>query len=73
MVYSIKKAGGLRTYYLLNPPKLFRLFTLPSGNFRQNKALPLLQKLSKIVLHPSEILRASIVQFSLSNNGYSLV
>ena len=35
--------------------KIFRFFTLPLGNSRQNKAYPY-KKLHIIVLHPSEIL-----------------
>ena len=56
MDYSRKKqTGGLRTYYFEKTPGIFRFFTLPLEIGAKIGLHP--QKLHKIVLQPSEILR----------------
>ena len=60
MAFSRKKPnGGLRTYFLENRYWNFKVFYfIPGNSSRKNKALP--QKLPKIVLRPSKLLRPKI-------------
>ena len=53
--FKKKKTGRLTTYFFEKPAGIFRLFTLPM-EIRDKTRLHS-QKLHKIMLHPSEILR----------------